>query len=285
MEPHTNGDTDAQETFSYEVTIHLAFAHAVVNPLLFLIMYRSLLKNENRESCCSTACDLFCCLCVPLGRVHGHATARRSEATVRPATCAAPTTILSSPPAPHMKHRSLMPGTDAAAFQRAEGCVPRPPPSRELSSSQEYDDPPFESNQTMRRQILRKNAQHHRAAAAQMQQQSSLSTSHTSPSPETVCLSTILPCRSPHPHHHHHHHHLLLHPHSSAHTPIHKSALYCRHMHSSTSFHGLSQEDGSMSTEEDIIHHVYHPATHTAHKSVSLEEEQIEEVAIVESDS
>ena len=264
----TQPQADPQETFSYEVTVHLAFAHAVVNPLLFLIMYRSLLKNENRESCCSAVCDLFCCLCVPLR--HGHGAARRSEATVRPAAPA----ILSSPAARYMKHER-MPGTELAAFRTAD--VPRPPPSRELSSSQEYDDPPFESNQTMRRQILRKNAQHRHEAAAHMQQQSSLSTSHTSPSPETLCLATILPCRSPHAHH-------LLHPHSSVHTICHQP-LYCRHMHSSTSFHGTSQEDGSMSTEEDIVRHVYHPATHTAHKSVSLEEEQIEELAVIESDS
>ena len=38
-----------EESFLYEITVHLAFAHSFINPILFLYMYRSLRKNENRQ--------------------------------------------------------------------------------------------------------------------------------------------------------------------------------------------------------------------------------------------
>lgn len=45
----------------YEITMHVAFVHAFVNPTLFLVMYKDLRKNGNRSSCCGSFC--CCCLC------------------------------------------------------------------------------------------------------------------------------------------------------------------------------------------------------------------------------
>ena len=50
--------TDLASSVPYEVTIHLAFAHSFINPLLFLVMYRNLIHNETRECACK---DVSCC--------------------------------------------------------------------------------------------------------------------------------------------------------------------------------------------------------------------------------
>ncbi len=47
-----------RSSLTYEVVAHIAFAHAFINPILFLIMYRTLLQNDNRE-CCYYLCFCF----------------------------------------------------------------------------------------------------------------------------------------------------------------------------------------------------------------------------------
>ena len=283
-------------------------------------MYRGLLKNQNRASCCEGCrlCISACCFNTDRpaespsaasrsGRGfsnHCNSRVRRPESggLLRNNTEMQTSSnshgvcgIASFSPRVHPRRTVISDTTEMTSF---DSSLPLPPPalsSREMSSSQEYEDPPFDSG---RRSVLNRQTTNssHRSQQHLLLQTSSLQTS----SPDSMCLPITVPMTascgaSPRLHHHqsldtgvassatlpHHHlHNHRSHPTSIEHH-VSTSSSSCKSphhhvMHSSSSLHRINR---SLDTQESVegtrsgLHHQYHH--HLSEEVDSCEEEDL----------